>query len=109
MTLPRLAQPTDMPELRRDLAARGMHFAQHLGPALERVAVEQRHVRIARRRRMLGRGTFGDDQTDATFGTPSVIGRDVLTRDTAWRERARHRRHDDAIRELEIARIEELE
>ena len=58
-----------MPELRREVAAGCLHFAQHLRPTGEGfIAVEIRHVVVVEGDGVRGRGSLGDDETGAAFG-----------------------------------------
>lgn len=64
----------DVPELRNDAPALGMHRLDHLLPAGQGVlAIEARHVRIAVGGLVADRCAFADDQADAGGGAPAVV------------------------------------
>jgi hypothetical protein len=48
---------------------------------------------------MIRGGAFGEDQTNAAFGTPAIVGGDILARHAIGRMIAGHRGHHDAIGE----------
>jgi hypothetical protein len=94
-----------MPKLQEDAAARAMDSVGHLPPALDLgVGVDARRPRIAHAfRRHLRR--LGDDQPGG--GALLIVlcvkrGRNIAGAGAV----ARHRRHDDPVREQERAELE---
>ena len=89
------AHITDVPELRDDLAALGMHRVDDLFPAGQGIfTVETRHVRVAIGGLVADGGAFGDDQAHARRRAATVVLDDLGVGHAARREGAGHRRHD---------------
>ena len=99
-----------MPDLRPHPAAGGMHRVDHPLPAGERgSAVEERDARVIAGRRAVDHRALRQDQTHLALGATPVVGGDVLARHALRRERTRHRRHDDAVLQLERLQPKGLE
>ncbi len=104
------ADVADVPQLRRNLAAGGVHGINNLLPAGQRlVTIEVGHIRVAVGRDVIHHGAFGDDQTDTGFGAATVVVDHRLIRHALGREVTGHRRHHDAVGQLQIAQSEGLE
>jgi len=103
-----MGNTSDMPELKENAAAGGMHRVGHHLPAGHlRVVVDARRSRIALALRRDLRG-FADDQPGAR--ALGIIGGADLAGDIARaRTIARHRRHHHAIGELQRAEAERRE
>ena len=92
----------EVPELREDRAAFVVHGRGDLPPAVERlVAEEPRHPGRAAGR-LVDVGALGDQQAERGRAA-TVVGRDVIAGNPVRRELPRHRRHREAVAELEPA------
>ncbi|MNN25783.1 hypothetical protein D3C81_1392710 [compost metagenome] len=95
------AHAANMPELRNDATAFGMHGINDLFPAGQGVfAMEARYVRIAVGGLVIDCGAFGDDQADTCGGTATVVLDDLGMRYTAGAEGPGHRCHDHTAWQL---------
>lgn len=105
----RVAQAPNVPELREDAPAVGMHSVGHLAPArdlLGGVDAGRPRVALAERRHIRA---FTDDETGAR--TLRVVRGHQFVGDIAGlaRTRAGHWRHDDAVRQCQRAELQRLE
>ena len=105
-----LAQDAHVPELRKDPGALGVDGVHDAFPAREgRLAVQRRNRIGTRGGEIPQRRAFGDDQTGAAAGACGVVGGDVVTRGAPGAHLARHRRHDDPVRQGQLTELEGLE
>ncbi len=99
-----------MPELWSHLAARGVHRVDDaLPPGQRLLPPEERNVRVVRRAPATCERPFGQDEPHVRSRAPAVVGDVVVVREAARRARARHRRHHDAVLELEPTDLERPE
>ena len=88
----------DMPNLRDDLRPARMDLFYDATPSGESgVAVDVGYAVIAIGSLVLDKDAFGDDQSDAAFRAPPIIGRHVIARRIAGTLAPGHGGHDDAI------------
>ena len=99
-----------VPQLRNDLAAFGVDGVDDFLPACQGgFAVEVRDVRVAIGCLVTDGGAFSDDQANASGSTTTVVLDHFGIGYTARGKRAGHRRHDDAGRQFEVAKVERFE
>src|SRR6185312_16330469 len=97
----------DMPKLRENLPAGAVHGGSDALPAGEGcIAVHVGNPRVEPGRVVRDIRALGDDQANSALGAAVVIGRHIIARNTVRRERARHRRHDDSVREIQVVQGE---
>ena len=89
-----------MPELRHDVAARGVDFLDHICPTSDRLpAINERRLRTTSCRGMINDRPLRDDQSDSVFGAAAILGRYIRSGDAFARPVASHRRHNDSVGE----------
>jgi len=91
-----------MNPLRRDAPTRRVNLVHHLLPACERrFAMEAGHVRLIERGRTADPGRLCDDEADAILRAAAIVAGDLGGRHATRRHGASHRRHDNAVRQVE--------
>ena len=102
----RVGDAADMPELRDDAPAGGMHRLGHAAPALDlRLAPQPRRVGIAHALRR-DRGRFAQDQAEA--GALRIVARHQRIGHPVGADRTgpRQRRHHDAVGQMQITELQ---
>jgi hypothetical protein len=106
----RTAQRADVPKLRPDPSAGRMHGLDDARPAGQRgLAMEVGYAGVVRRGGPVDDRALGDDEADVVLGASPVVRGDVLSRHAAGGERARHRRHHDAIAQPQAGDLDRFE
>ncbi len=108
--LPRRNQHADVPKLRENPPAGRMDLLGNPPPSGQGLrTVEVWNVGIEARHGMIDQRSLGDDQRDAAFRAPAIIGGHIRAWHAVGRERTRHRRHHDAIRKRQAFQLKRPE
>ena len=95
-------QRTDVPQLRHDPAARGVHGVRHHAPRRHGLrTVEARDRGVVDRRGVVHADALGDDQPGTACGAGRVVVPVDLVGQSARAAHPRHRRHDQAVGQVQ--------
>lgn len=106
----RISHHADVPQLRCDLASRGMDGVDHARPSRQRRAAVERRMRTGLRCRVVIDGRpLRNDQSHASFSATTVVRNNVVTGHATGRKPPRHWGHDDPVRQAKVVRFEGTE
>src|ERR1700736_5201167 len=109
-----LTHHTLVPKLRENDPAGLMDSGNDAAPSCERLcSIHMRQVAfieagIAERRRVIDSHTFRDEETRLPLHAPAIVGRHIVTGNSARRKAAGHRRHHHPILEGDTANLQRL-
>ena len=86
-----------MPQLRGDLAALGVHCLDDLMPAVQRLTVKAGNTHFVRRRLVIYRSAFSNDEPYIVLGAALVVLQHIVVGNPVGRELARHGRHSNTV------------